>query len=106
MKQATTPTPSPTPTGTPVKMEEEEEESMKPSTSDRPLLDKPVHVTEGGGHYISGVPTVTSPPKSPEWVWTPISVLSTRRRLCCAPSVEVDASLLWTGLGGGGCRIW
>ena len=38
--------------------------------------------------------SATLPPHAPEWVWTPISVLSTQRRPKCAPSVH-SAHIIW-----------
>ena len=53
----------------------------------------------GGKHCFTGVPIATSPPRSPEWVWTPISVLSTRRSLSCAPSANL-LHITWIRLPG------
>ena len=91
VKQATTPTPTGTPTPpTPTKLEEEMDVDVEASTSEaQPLHEKPIHVTDGGKLYITGAPTATSPPRSPNGVWIPISVLSTQRRLSCAPSVPL-----------------
>ena len=86
VKQATTPTPTPanTPTPpTPTKVEEEMDVDVEASTSEeQSLREKPIHVTEGGENS-----TATSPPRDPNGVWIPTSVLSTQRRLSCAPSV-------------------
>ena len=78
VKQATTPIPTPTGTPTPTKMEQEEDMEVKASTSEaKPLQEKPIHVTEGGKLFITGAPTATSPPRSPNGVWIPISALTT-----------------------------
>ena len=65
---------------------------VKASTFEaKPLQEKPIHVTEGVKLFITGAPTATSPPNG---VWIPISMLSTQRRLSCAPSVP-SAHTIW-----------
>ena len=61
-------TTTPTPTSTPIpeeKMDVEEHEQ-------KPMNEKPIHVTEGGRHCITGVGTATLPPKNPGRAWIPI----------------------------------
>ena len=86
VKQATTPTPTGTPT--PTKLEEEMDVDVEASTSEAQLLhEKPIHVTEVGKTLYYRCPNCDITPKKSKWVWIPISVLSTQRRLSCAPSV-------------------
>ena len=44
------------------------------------FIEKPIHISGGGKQRCINVGTATLPPHAPEWVWTPISVLSTQRR--------------------------
>ena len=60
------PTSTPIPTKTPEEqMEVEEAAEEKP----KPMIEKPIHVTEGGRHCITGVGTATLPPKNPGRAW-------------------------------------
>ena len=80
---------TPTPTATPVK-EEQEQEPMDVGvvkTEEKPIVEKPIHVSFGGKQLSTGVVTVTLPLKSPKQGWTPTFEVCTQRRLCCAPSV-------------------
>ena len=83
---ATTPTPTPTSTKMEAKEEAEEIESgagaeSTPGTSGE-FIEKPIHISVVGKTkmYKCGNCDITPPPNDPEWVWIPISVLSTQRR--------------------------
>ena len=87
---------TPTPTATPVK-EEQEQEPMDlgaDKTEEKPIVEKPIHVSFGGKQSNTGVLTVTLPLKSPKWGWTPTLEVCTQRRLCCAPSVHFLHTIL------------
>ena len=89
MAKTPAPTTTPTPTPTPTKFETEEEEmdvEATATTSADPLkigefIEKPINISVGGGKQrCINVGTATLPPHTPEWVWTPIAMLSTQRR--------------------------
>ena len=44
------------------------------------FIEKPIHISVGGEQRCINVGTATLPSHTPEWVWTPISMLSTQRR--------------------------
>ena len=68
VKTTTTPTPTSTPTTTPIPEEQMDVEEHE----QKPMNEKPIHVTEGGRHCITGVGTATLPPKNPGQAWIPI----------------------------------
>ena len=92
VKQATTPTPPPL-----VHQHHQHQQKWnrrriwrsKPAHLSRSLSRRSLSMSQRGGGklFITSAPTATSPPRSPNGVWIPISVLSTQRRLSCAPSV-------------------
>ena len=81
VKQATTPTPPPT---TPVKMEEEE--AMDQSTSEeKPVYEKPIHVTEGGKTLFYRCPNCDiTPKKSRMGMDSHIRSVHTKKPLLCS----------------------
>ena len=85
---------TPTPTATPVK--EEEEEPMDVGVKkEEAIVEKPIHVSYGGGRQLNtGVATVTLPLKSLNQGWMPTFEVCTQRRLCCAPSVHFLRTIL------------
>ena len=68
VKTTTTPPPTsvPTPTKTPTP---EEQMDVEEAAEQKPMIEKPIHVTEGGRHCITGVGTATLPPKNPGRAW-------------------------------------
>ena len=80
VKMATTPTPTPTPT----KFKTMDVEATATTSADPPkmgeFIEKPIHISVGAEPRCTSVGTATLPPHTPEWVWTPTSMLSTQRR--------------------------
>ena len=68
VKTTTTPTPTSTPTPTPILEEQMDVEEHK----QKPIIEKPIHVTEGGKTLYYRCGTVTLPPKNPGRAWIPI----------------------------------
>ena len=78
---------TPTPTATSVK--EEEEPMHVAGFKKEAMVEKPIHVSFGGGRQLNtGVATVTLPLKSLNQGWMPTFEVCTQRRLCCAPSLH------------------
>ena len=62
--------------------------------TEKPIIEKPIHVSFRRQTVSTGVVTVTFPLKSPKQGWTPTFEVCTQRRLCCAPSVHFLRTIL------------
>ena len=87
VKQAINPTPTPTPTGTPTKLElgEEEMEVEATTSEEKPLQEKPIHVTEGGKTLYYRCPNCDITPKKSKWgMDSHIHAVHTKKALVCS----------------------
>ena len=87
MTLTSTPTPM-APVKQEVKQEEEAMDVVDIKTEDKPIIEKLIHISQGGKLLSTGVVIVTLPLKGQKWAWIPTSEMCTQTRLCCAPSMH------------------
>ena len=63
-------------------------------TKEKPIVEKPIHVSFGGQTVEYRCGNCDIAPKSPKQGWTPTFEVCTQRRLCCAPSVHFLRTIL------------